>query len=214
MLFRSRLQMLLKEGQVVAEGPDAVWQSLPVLLRDAQSSEGESLYTVHAVDANGREKAISLGQVMRVFRPNNLSILEKIWVYVGNIWTVLTTEPREANTEGGIFPAIFGTVMMVIIMSVVVAPFGVIGALYLREYARQGIVVRMVRIAVNNLAGVPSIVFGVFGLGFFVYGVGGTLDSLWFPERLPTPTFGTGGILWASLTLALLTVPVVIVATE
>jgi phosphate transport system permease protein len=127
---------------------------------------------------------------------------------------VLTTEPREANTEGGIFPAIFGTVMMVIIMSVVVTPFGVIGALYLREYARQGVIVRIVRIAVNNLAGVPSIVFGVFGLGFFVYGVGGTLDALWFSERLPTPTFGTGGILWASLTLALLTVPVVIVATE
>ena len=73
---------------------------------------------------------------------------------------------------------------------------------------------RTVRIAVNNLAGVPSIVFGVFGLGFFVYGVGGTIDALWFSERLPTPTFGTGGILWASLTLALLTVPVVIVATE
>ncbi|MGC4098456.1 MAG: ABC transporter permease subunit, partial [Nitrospira sp.] len=118
------------------------------------------------------------------------------------------------NTEGGIFPAIFGTVMMVIIMSVVVTPFGVIGALYLREYARQGVIVRVVRIAVNNLAGVPSIVFGVFGLGFFVYGVGGTVDALWFSEQLPTPTFGTGGILWASLTLALLTVPVVIVATE
>jgi phosphate transport system permease protein len=166
------------------------------------------------VDANGREKSLSLDQVMRVFRPNDLSTLEKVWIYIGNVWTVLTTEPREANTEGGIFPAIFGTVMMVIIMSFVVAPFGVIGALYLREYARQGVIVRTVRIAVNNLAGVPSIVFGVFGLGFFVYGVGGTLDALWFSDRLPTPTFGTGGILWASLTLALLTVPVVIVATE
>jgi phosphate transport system permease protein len=74
--------------------------------------------------------------------------------------------------------------------------------------------VRAVRIAVNNLAGVPSIVFGVFGLGFFVYSVGGTVDQLFFSEQLPTPTFGTGGILWASLTLALMTVPVVIVATE
>jgi phosphate transport system permease protein len=67
---------------------------------------------------------------------------------------------------------------------------------------------------VNNLAGVPSIVFGVFGLGFFVYAIGGTIDSVFFAETLPTPTYGTGGILWASLTLALLTVPVVIVATE
>jgi len=130
------------------------------------------------------------------------------------VWSVLSTEPREANTEGGIFPAIFGTVMMVIIMSLVVAPFGVLAALYLREYAKQGTLVRLVRIAVNNLAGVPSIVFGVFGLGFFIYAIGGTLDTLFFPERLPAPTFGTGGILWASLTLALLTVPVVIVATE
>jgi len=95
-----------------------------------------------------------------------------------------------------------------------VVPFGVLAALYLREYARQGVLVRAVRVAVNNLAGVPSIVFGMFGLGFFVYGVGGSLDALFFPERLPTPTFGTGGILWASLTLALLTVPVVVVATE
>jgi phosphate transport system permease protein len=99
-------------------------------------------------------------------------------------------------------------------MSVAVVPLGVLAALYLREYARQGALVRLVRIAVNNLAGVPSIVFGVFGLGFFVYTIGGTIDALFHPEALPAPTFGTGGILWASLTLALLTVPVVIVATE
>jgi phosphate transport system permease protein len=89
-----------------------------------------------------------------------------------------------------------------------------LAALYLREYARQGPLVRAVRIAVNNLAGVPSIVFGVFGLGFFVYFVGGSIDHMFFADALPTPTFGTGGILWAALTLALLTVPVVIVATE
>jgi phosphate transport system permease protein len=212
--FYGRLKTLVKEDHVVAEGADAVWQAVSPLLRHAQSIEADSAYTLLVVDANEKEKSLSLSQVMRIFRPNDLSTAAKIWVYLGNAWTVLTTEPREANTEGGIFPAIFGTVMMVIIMSVVVTPFGVIGALYLREYARQGVIVRIVRIAVNNLAGVPSIVFGVFGLGFFVYGVGGTLDALWFSERLPTPTFGTGGILWASLTLALLTVPVVIVATE
>jgi phosphate transport system permease protein len=212
--FYGRLQAILKEEQVLADGPDAAWRALPSLLRETQSDESVSTYTLLAVDANGKEKVIALNHVIRVLRPNELTLLDKLWVYAGNVWMVVSTEPREANTEGGIFPAIFGTVMMVMIMSVVVTPFGVIGALYLREYARQGFVVRMVRIAVNNLAGVPSIVFGVFGLGFFVYGVGGTLDALWFPERLPTPTFGTGGILWASLTLALLTVPVVIVATE
>jgi phosphate transport system permease protein len=103
---------------------------------------------------------------------------------------------------------------MVLIMSAMVTPLGIVAALYLREYARQGPFVSTVRIAVNNLAGVPSIVYGVFGVGFFIYFVGGSLDRLFFPESLPTPTFGTGGILWASLTLALLTVPVVIVATE
>ncbi len=212
--FYGRAQALVKGEQVIAEGAAPVWQALPPLLRLTPSTEVPSPYTLLVYDANGKEKAIPVEQIVRALRPNDLSVLEKTWVYVGNIWTVLATEPREANTEGGLFPAIFGTVMMVIMMSLVVTPFGVIGALYLREYARQGTVVRMVRIAVNNLAGVPSIVFGVFGLGFFVYGVGGTLDALWFPERLPTPTFGTGGILWASLTLALLTVPVVIVATE
>jgi phosphate transport system permease protein len=126
----------------------------------------------------------------------------------------LTEEPREANTEGGVLPAIFGTAAMTLLMALVVAPFGIVTALYLREYARQGRLVSIVRISVNNLAGVPSIVYGVFGLGFFAYTLGVRVDELFYPERLPSPTFGTGGLLWASLTLALLTVPVVIVATE
>ena len=212
--FYGRLRTIAKDDQTVVEGAEAVWQSLPSLLQETESSEAESPYTVLVADANGREKSLGLSQVLRVLRPNDLSMLEKVWLYIGNVWMVLTSEPREANTEGGIFPAIFGTVMMVMIMSFVVTPFGVIGALYLREYARQGTIVRIVRIGVNNLAGVPSIVFGVFGLGFFVYGVGGSIDALWFADQLPTPTFGTGGILWASFTLALLTVPVVIVSTE
>ena len=120
----------------------------------------------------------------------------------------------QSNTEGGLFPAIFGTVMLVLLMSLLSFPLGVITGIYLREYAHPGILVKIVRIAVNNLAGIPSIVYGIFGLGFFIYGIGGMLDQLFFPESLPTPTFGTGGILWASLTLGLLTVPVVIVATE
>ena len=126
----------------------------------------------------------------------------------------MTDEPREANTDGGIWPAIFGTMLMTLLMTLFVVPFGVIAALYLREYAKQGFIVSAVRIAVNNLAGVPSIVFGVFGLGFFCYFVGGWIDQTFYADYLPSPTFGGGGILWASLTLSLLTVPVVIVSTE
>jgi len=212
--FYGRVLALHKGDEVVAEGTVSIQQALPPLLRQAAVPDSADAYSLLVADANGKEKSIPLEQVLRLLTPNDLSVLGKTWVYIGNVWAVLTTEPREANTEGGIFPAIFGTVMMVLIMTVIVMPFGVIGALYLREYARQGVIVRLVRIAVNNLAGVPSIVFGVFGLGFFVYGIGGTIDALWFSDRLPNPTFGTGGILWASLTLALLTVPVVIVSTE
>ncbi len=164
--------------------------------------------------AGGDEKVMPLGKIVMAFRPNDMGFAQKAGFYVERFWGFIADEPREANTEGGIFPAIFGTVLMVLIMSIVVMPFGVIAALYLREYAKQGLMVRIVRICVNNLAGVPSIVFGVFGVGFFLYGIGGIIDSVFFKEALPNPTFGTGGILWASLTLALLTVPVVIVATE
>ena len=141
-----------------------------------------------------------------------MNFFTKFGHYCASIWAFLTENPREANTEGGIFPALFGTVLMVLLMSILVAPFGVVAALYLREYARQGVVVRLIRIAVNNLAGVPSIVYGVFGLGFFVYLIGGSIDSIFFQAAQPAPTFGTPGLIWASLTLALLTVPVVIVS--
>src|SRR4030095_6361886 len=134
-----------------------------------------------------------------------MGIAAKSWYYVANVWELLHDDPRESNTEGGVFPAIFGTVMMVLIMSALVTPLGVLAAFYLREYARQGTFVSAVRIAVNNLAGVPSIVFGVFGVGFFIYFVGGSIDRLFFSESLPTPTFGTGGILCASLNIAVLT---------
>ncbi len=164
--------------------------------------------------ADGKERVIPFGQVVDAYHPNALSPAAKTARFVRALWFFLVEEPREANTEGGIFPAIFGTFVMTMLMSLAVMPFGVLAAIYLREYAKQGVFVRAVRIAVNNLAGVPSIVFGVFGLGFFVYFVGGSVDSLFFADRLPTPTIGTGGILWASLTLALMTVPVVIVATE
>ena len=171
-------------------------------------------FRITVVDVAGEAQTFQVGTLINAWLPNSLGVGEKLLMYVQNFWEVLSEEPREANTEGGIFPAIFGTVMMVVIMSIAVVPFGVLAALYLKEYATQGVMTRMIRIAVNNLAGVPSIVFGVFGLGFFIYAVGGTLDQLFFAEALPNPTFGTGGIFWASLTLALMTVPVVIVATE
>lgn len=164
--------------------------------------------------ASGQEKTIPLAEIVRVVTPNRLTTSEKWSVYLGRWWEFLSDEPRSANSEGGVFPAIWGTVAMTMIMTIAVVPFGVLAALYLREYAKAGILVSIVRIAVNNLAGVPSIVFGVFGLGFFCYIIGGSIDSLFFEASLPNPTFGKGGILWASLTLALLTLPVVIVATE
>jgi len=163
---------------------------------------------------NGKELEISLAKVVRLYQPNQMGVFGKIGHYGSKLVEFLTDDPREANTEGGIFPAIFGTVLMVMMMSVIVTPFGVIAAVYLREYAKQGFITRVIRIAVNNLAGVPSIVYGVFGLGFFVYILGGNIDQLFFPEAAPAPVFGTPGLLWASITLALLTLPVVIVSTE
>ena len=181
------------------------------LMRLHQDVDRDSLT---AVDANGKQLEISLGKIVHAYQPNAMGTFTKLGFYFQKLWEFLSDDPREANTEGGIFPAIFGTVMMTLIMAVIVTPFGVLAAVYLREYARQGPVTRLIRIAVNNLAGVPAIVYGVFGLGFFVYVLGGSLDRLFFPEALPAPTLGTPGLLWASLTLALLAVPVVIVATE
>ncbi len=170
--------------------------------------------SLSVADANQKRILIPLGRVVKLTRPNQMSVLDKAQDYMSNFVRFVTDDPREANTEGGIFPAIFGTVLMVMLMAIVVTPFGVVAAVYLREYAKQGLITRIIRISVNNLAGVPSIVYGVFGLGFFVYIIGGGIDKLFFPEAAPAPVFGTPGLLWASLTLALLTLPVVIVATE
>ncbi len=185
-----------------------------VVSRQEAASRELNSYTVTVRDAAGTAKAIPLSHIVRVYQPNTMSSSDKVLFYLSKLAELFVGEPRESNTEGGLFPAIFGTIMLIFLMSLFSFPLGVIAAVYLREYAKEGPVVRMVRIAVNNLAGIPSIVYGIFGLGFFVYGIGAGIDQLFFPERLPTPTFGTGGILWASLTLALLTVPVVIVSTE
>jgi phosphate transport system permease protein len=190
----------------------ATYEGLARQARELRGKQQEHVLTYRL--PTGEEKRLALGQIVHYYFPNQLNTLQRLGLLLRNVWVFLSQEPREANTEGGVFPAIFGTVVMTVLMSLAVTPFGVVAALYLREYAKQGFIVRAVRIAVNNLAGVPSIVFGVFGLGFFVYLVGGTIDQIFFTSALPTPTFGTGGVLWASLTLALMTVPVVIVATE
>ncbi len=187
------------------------YKELEAALTELRKSQtAEAVFTT----IDGVEKVIPLSRIVRVYSPNSFGWLDKAGFFLSKGWEFIWEEPREANTEGGVFPAIFGTVMMVMIMSLLATPLGVLAAFYLREYARQGPMVSAVRIAVNNLAGVPSIVFGVFGVGFFIYFIGGSIDNFFFSEALPAPTYGTGGILWASLTMALLTVPMVIVSTE
>ncbi len=183
---------------------------------DSQTEQLDELSksTAVFVDAAGTIMEVEGIDIVQSCRPNAMSAVAKTGYFFGKLRELLWEDPRESNTEGGLFPAIFGTVMLIFIMSIFSFPLGVLAAIYLREYASDGILVRIVYIAVNNLAGIPSIVYGIFGLGFFVYGIGGSIDQLFFPERLPTPTFGTGGLLWASMTLAILTVPVVIVATD
>jgi phosphate transport system permease protein len=219
--IRLGLRRLANAGVTSGPAVDSLQREMAALhaqykTQEARLAELRSRQTASVVVGadGGKEKELPLIQVVHVDAPNSMSLPAKGVRYLAGVAEFVWSDPRESNTEGGVFPAIFGTVMMVLIMSVMVAPLGVLAAFYLREYARQGTFVSAVRIAVNNLAGVPSIVFGVFGVGFFIYFVGGTLDRLFFSEALPSPTFGTGGILWASLTLALLTVPVVIVATE
>ncbi len=225
---RARLRLKTVELRDGVDSPAAVAQRQRTADIESQTSEKFAAYRQRISELNaendryalllrtadGQEVEIALADIVRVFTPNRLSFADKLGVYLSRWREFLVDDPREANSEGGVWPAIFGTVVMTILMSVAVVPFGVLAALYLREYAKAGFVVSAVRIAVNNLAGVPSIVFGVFGLGFFCYLMGGTIDSIFFQAKLPSPTFGTGGIMWASLTLALLTLPVVIVATE
>jgi phosphate transport system permease protein len=176
--------------------------------------QAEQLGVASVEVMGGQIVKLPVHKIVEATQPNAMSTLGKLGQFFHRIWVFLSSDPREANTEGGIFPAIFGTVTLVFIMTFLVMPFGVVAAVYLREYAKDGLLVRIVRVSVNNLAGVPSIVYGVFGLGFFVYIVGHGIDQAFYQEALPAPTFGTPGLLWAALTLALLTLPVVIVSTE
>ncbi|MFL4557591.1 phosphate ABC transporter permease PstA [Yersinia kristensenii] len=218
-LQKKRLQMNGDFDSKSQDRIDAEWgelqrshQVMMEKLRGLQTDQNR--YTLLLRDMNGQVHPLPLSQINRAWYPNDMSLWQKLRHFAVQTHKFLTDNPRNANTEGGVFPAILGTVLMVILMSIVVMPLGVIAAVYLHEYAGKNALTRMIRISVVNLAGVPSIVYGVFGLGFFVYLIGGSLDKLFYPEALPSPTFGTPGVLWAALTLALLTLPVVIVATE
>ncbi|WP_368164112.1 phosphate ABC transporter permease PstA [Aeromonas sp. R6-2] len=170
--------------------------------------------SVSVRDMRGEVVTTPLSKVLDVTWPNEMGLFTKVGYWFHQIGKFVSGDPREANTEGGVFPAIFGTVFMVILMAIIVTPLGVVAAVYLHEYAGKNVMTKFIRIAVINLAGVPSIVYGVFGLGFFVYTLGGSIDRLFYPEALPSPTFGSPGVIWSALTLAILTLPVVIVSTE
>jgi ABC-type phosphate transport system permease subunit len=268
--------------QVQARADESLAQIQP---RIDEISKENGRYQLVLGTVDGQTAQLALADIVRAYPPNQLGWGGKMGVYLSRWWEFLTDDPREANSEGGVYPAIFGTVLMTLLMTLAVVPFGVLAALYLREYSRGGPIVAAVRIAINNLAGVPSIVFGVFGLGFFCYIVGGFIDrgptrpwqpAPWFAgvgalvvlsltavafswlslrpgatsrrwcgrsalvlwlasvalvvvvvaetpyfhglfaarSAAGSPTYGKGGLIWASLTLALLTLPVVIVATE
>ena len=164
--------------------------------------------------ANDDIVSISINNLQDLYQPNQLNTWQSIVYSVQQIVIFLTDSPKQAATGGGVFPAIFGTLMMVILMAVMVTPFGAISAIYLHEYAPDNRLTSVIRICVSNMAAVPSVVYGVFGLGFFVYTLGGSIDELLYSHKLPSPTFGSPGLLWASLTMGILTLPVVIVATE
>jgi len=204
-----------KKAQEIAEDVKALEQKYQVLeadlmaLRDKVSRDSVK---VRAMD--GQVVSIGFEYILKITFNNQLNIVEKVGMFFSQIASFISDDPREANTEGGVFPAIFGTVLMVLLMTVIVSPLGVVAAIYLHEYAGNNALTKLLRIAVINLAGVPSIVYGVFGLGFFVYMVGGSLDQIFYPETLPSPTFGTPGVMWSAITLAILTLPVVIVSTE
>ena len=164
--------------------------------------------------AGNKQIQVEISKIVKLWQPNEMSLFADIGFFFHAMGSFLVDDPREANTEGGVFPAIIGTITMVVLMAMFVMPMGVIAAIYMSEYAKEGILLSIVRISINNLAGVPSIVFGIFGLGFFVYIIGGSIDEMFYEYALPNPTFGTPALLWASLTMALLTLPVVIVSTQ
>ncbi|MCS0179499.1 phosphate ABC transporter permease PstA [Vibrio alginolyticus] len=205
-------ESFLKENQTKKEQIEKALATLDLQLDGLRLQLSD--YALIAEDMTGSQVSIPLEDILDYWYPNQMSLPDKVMHWGKQVWKFLSEDPRESNSEGGVFPAIFGTVFLVLIMSIIVMPLGVIAAIYLHEYAKNNALTRVIRIAVINLAGVPSIVYGVFGLGFFVYTIGASIDNVFYAEKLPAPTFGTPGLLWSALTLAVLTLPVVIVTTE
>ncbi|AVF76467.1 phosphate ABC transporter permease PstA [Vibrio alginolyticus] len=205
-------ESLLKENQTKKEQIEKALATLDLQLDGLRLQLSD--YALIVEDMTGSQVSIPLEDILDYWYPNQMSLPDKVMHWGKQVWKFLSEDPRESNSEGGVFPAIFGTVFLVLIMSIIVMPLGVIAAIYLHEYAKNNALTRVIRIAVINLAGVPSIVYGVFGLGFFVYTIGASIDNVFYAEKLPAPTFGTPGLLWSALTLAVLTLPVVIVTTE
>lgn len=185
------------------------WQTEIIRLETLRSA-----FQMNVAFASGARLQLPLSEIDSFYYVSRQSLWDKWSMALSSIGTFLTDSPKQANTSGGVFPALFGTVLMVFLMTIIVTPFGVLAAVYLSEYAPTNGLTAAIRVSVSNMAGVPSIVYGVFGLGFFVYTLGGSLDDLFFADRLPSPTMGTPGVFWAALTMAILTLPVVIVATE
>lgn len=185
------------------------WQSHVDVISDQINQ-----YTIVVEIDNQQQIEIKVSDLKYFYQPNQLSKREKFLHVVKRLTEFITQKPNQSGDGGGVFPALFGTFLMVIFMAIAVTPFGAIVAIYLHEYAPQNKITSIIRVCISNMAAVPSVVYGVFGLGFFVYGLGGSIDSLFFSDSLPAPTFGAPGLLWASLTMGLLTLPVVIVSTE
>ena len=150
--------------------------------------------------------------IIESLQPNALSLPARIALTLQRAARFITTAPDASGVGGGVLPAVAGTLILVLLMSLVVMPLGIATAAFL--HARRGPGARLVRAAINTLAGVPSIVYGVLGLGLLVHGLGGGIDRLLHADRLPVPTYGSGGLLWAALTMALLTLPVVVISVE
>lgn len=192
----------------------AVVAQHPIEGRILGQYQAVSADVLELISIDGALHRYALSDLEYWYFPNQLSGIEQWSIATKSIAHFLLQGLDPSAEAVGVFPALVGTVVMVFLMTVFVMPLGVLAAVYLHEYAGHGYLARLVRTGVHNLAAIPSVIYGVFGLGLFVYGVGGELDRLFYSDALPAPTFGEPGLLWASLTLALLTLPVVIVATE